>query len=454
MSDSYADFVHSSFGKTIARQMGLPQPPRLRRYASGQDFLEGPAVVVTLEDGKAGPAAVDVVKASGGEVITATAETEYEKGLGAVIIDATAVKKVADLDGLRSLGAPAVKRLGKCGRVVIMGTTPALIDDVEYAACQQGLEGVMRSLGKELRAGGSANLLWIDPAAAGDASVLASPLRFFLSSRSAYVSGQPVRVSPAAVPEVADWQQPFAGQVAVVTGAARGIGADIARVFARAGAKVIAVDIPAGGDALAKVANEIGGTALQLDITADDAGERIAAAVARVAPKLDVIVHNAGITRDKLFVNTDEARWQSVLDVNLGSQFRMNEVLLDGNLEGGLAEGGRIISVASTSGIGGNRGQSNYAASKAGVMGMVRALSGKLADRKITVNAVAPGFIETEMTSKIPLGTREVGRRINSMLQGGNPVDVGEAIAFFAEPGAAGVTGQILRVCGQSQLGA
>ena len=112
------------------------------------------------------------------------------------------------------------------------------------------------------------------------------------------------------------------------------------------------------------------------------------------------------------------------------------------------------MSVASTSGIGGNRGQANYAASKAGVIGMVRELSEKLAERDITVNAVAPGFIETDMTSKIPMATREVGRRLNSMMQGGNPIDVGEAIAFFAEPGSAGVTGQVLRVCGQSQIGA
>ena len=183
--------------------------------------------------------------------------------------------------------------------------------------------------------------------------------------------------------------------------------------------------------------------------------ERLAAAVVRSgADRLHAIVHNAGITRDKLFVNTDEARWNSVVDVNLGAQFRINEVLLDPATKGGLKDGGRIVSVASTSGIGGNRGQANYAASKAGVIGMVRELSEKLAERDITVNAVAPGFIETDMTSKIPMATREVGRRLNSMMQGGNPIDVGEAIAFFAEPGSAGVTGQVLRVCGQSQIGA
>ena len=168
----------------------------------------------------------------------------------------------------------------------------------------------------------------------------------------------------------------------------------------------------------------------------------------------DVLVHNAGITRDKLLANTDADRWGSVLGVNLVAQLRINKVLLDPGREGGLVDGGRIVTVSSTSGIAGNRGQANYAASKAGVIGMVQALSAQVADRGITVNAVAPGFIETEMTARIPLATREVGRRINSLRQGGQPVDVGETIAWLAQSASAGLTGQVVRVCGQSLLGA
>ena len=153
-------------------------------------------------------------------------------------------------------------------------------------------------------------------------------------------------------------------------------------------------------------------------------------------------------------VNTHADRWGSVLGVNLAAQLRMNDVLLDPDRAGGLADGGRIVTVSSTSGIAGNRGQVSYAASKAGVIGMVQALAARVADRGITVNAVAPGFIETEMTARIPLATREIGRRINSLGQGGLPVDVGETIAWLAEGGSAGVTGQVVRVCGQSLLGA
>lgn len=454
MTDTYANLVNQGFGKTVAGKLGLPQPPRLRRYEDGQVLIEGKAVVGTVADGEVGKTAIAIIKASGVDAVAAEADATYGEKLGAVVLDATAARTLEDLEQVRGLLAPAVKALGKNGRVVIIGHTPAEVKDAEGAAVQQALEGITRSIGKELRAGGTANLLWLDAAAVGDPAVLASPLRFFLSSRSAYVSGQPVRLTDADVPETDDWHKPFTGQTIVVTGAARGIGASIAEVFARAGAHVIAVDIPGAGDALAKVANKIGGTALQLDITTPDAGAKIAAAVATKGGGLDVIVHNAGITRDKLFVNTDADRWGSVINVNLASQFRINKVLLDPATKGGLKDGSRIVSVASTSGIGGNRGQANYAASKAGVIGMVRQLSQEVASRGITVNAVAPGFIETEMTSKIPLGTREVGRRINSLLQGGQPVDVGEAIAWFAEPGSAGVTGQVLRVCGQSQLGA
>jgi 3-oxoacyl-[acyl-carrier protein] reductase len=231
-------------------------------------------------------------------------------------------------------------------------------------------------------------------------------------------------------------------------------------VLARDGAHVICLDVPAAGDALAAVANRVGGMAFQLDITASDAGERIAAHVLqRHGGTLDVLVHNAGVTRDKLLVNTDGQRWGSVLGVNLEAQLRINEVLLDparGKSSGGVAAGGRIVTVSSTSGIAGNRGQANYAASKAGLIGMVESLArtAQVAERGITVNAVAPGFIETEMTARMPLATREIGRRINSLGQGGQPVDVAETIAWLAQSASAGVTGQVVRVCGQSVLGA
>jgi 3-oxoacyl-[acyl-carrier protein] reductase len=138
-----------------------------------------------------------------------------------------------------------------------------------------------------------------------------------------------------------------------------------------------------------------------------------------------------------------------VLAVNLESLERLNEALLDG-----LRRGGRIVCVSSVSGIAGNRGQVNYATSKAGLIGVVEALAPALAARQATINAVAPGFIETRMTAAMPIGTREAGRRMNSLAQGGLPVDVAETVAWLASPGSAGLNGNVVRVCGQSLIGA
>lgn len=462
MADRYSALVNSGLGKTLATRLGLPRPTILRRYAVGQPLLVGPALVRGVGDAPLLPAIERILTSAGVDVVTAEADSSKSPSgtgigprLGAVVIDFSAARAVEDLESLRAVLAPSLRRLGACARILLVGSPPESLEDPAAAASQRALEGIIRSVAKELRNGATANLIY---AGEGSGAALESPLRFLLSARSAYVDGQVVRVASADVTAPADWGRPFEGQVVVVTGAARGIGASIVEVFARDGAHVICLDVPAAGDALAKVANRVGGTALQLDITAADAGERIAAHVAqRHGGKLDVLVHNAGITRDKLLANTDADRWGSVLGVNLVAQLRINEVLLDparkGGL-GGLVDGGRIVTVSSTSGIAGNRGQANYAASKAGVIGMVQALSAQVADRGITVNAVAPGFIETEMTARMPLATREVGRRINSLSQGGQPVDVAETIAWFAQSASAGLTGQVVRVCGQSLLGA
>ncbi|MEO6021239.1 MAG: SDR family oxidoreductase, partial [Knoellia sp.] len=165
----------------------------------------------------------------------------------------------------------------------------------------------------------------------------------------------------------------------------------------------------------------------------------------------DIVVHNAGITRDKLLANTEADRWDSVLQVNLLSILRMNEALIPA-----IRDGGHIVNVSSIAGIAGNRGQTNYAASKAGVIGMTQSLAADQAilDKGVTVNAVAPGFIETEMTAKVPFATREIGRLTNSLQQGGLPIDVAETIGYFAWDANRAVTGNVVRVCGQMLLGA
>jgi 3-oxoacyl-[acyl-carrier protein] reductase len=446
MSDWYRDFANSGLGATITKQLGLPRPVELRRYEPGQSLLPGPAVVGSAGQGRLQEQLTALLIDAGVTVSSPSADGER---LSAVLLDATGLTGPADLAGTHALLAPAVKRLAPSGRVLVLADPPADADSPAQAAARQALEGLVRSLAKELRAGATANLVLVP---AGAESGLAGPVRFFLSGRSAYVDGQVLTLTAADVPTAQDVDRPLAGKTAVVTGAARGIGAAIARVLSRDGAHVVLVDVPAAGESLASVANEVGGTAVAMDITTPDAGPRLARQLLARHGGADVVVHNAGITRDKLLVNMDADRWNAVLAVNLQAQLDLTQALLD--TDGALKAGARVVSVSSQSGIAGNRGQTNYAASKAGIIGMVRAWAPAFAERGATVNAVAPGFIVTEMTASMPLGTRELGARLNSLQQGGLPVDVAETIAWLAQPASAGVNGQVVRVCGQSLVGA
>nr|MBP8206256.1 SDR family oxidoreductase [Acinetobacter sp.] len=229
----------------------------------------------------------------------------------------------------------------------------------------------------------------------------------------------------------------------------RGIGEAIAHVLARDGAHVICLDVPQQQADLDRVAAKIGGSTLAIDITAADAGQKIRDA-ATVQGGLDIIVHNAGITRDKTLANMKPELWDLVININLSAIERVNDYLLEND---GFNVNGRIVCVSSISGIAGNLGQTNYAASKAGVIGVVK-FTAPVLKNGVTINAVAPGFIETQMTAAIPFAIREAGRRMNSMSQGGLPIDVAETIAMFASTASTGLNGNVVRVCGQSLLGA
>ena len=450
MSDKYASFVQSGPGRIMVKRLGLPDPPRLRRHSPGDPLVTAPVMLHAAPGGRLTAEVTKLLGAAGVEVREHTegAEADPATRYAALIFDATGITDSTRFRPLYDFFHTYARSLVGSGRVIVLGTPPEECAGPRETTAQRALEGLTRSIGKEFGRGITAQLVYVS---AGAEQAVESTLRFLLSGRSAYVSAQVIRVGPAEVSAPADWDRPLDGKVALVTGAARGIGAALAAVLARDGAHVVALDVPAAGDDLAKVANSINGSALQLDLTAADAPARLADHLAQRHGRVDIVVHNAGITRDKTLAKMDAARWDSVIDVNLSSTERINDMLLERDL---IPAGGRIVGVSSIAGIAGNRGQTNYATSKAGVIGLVQSMAPVLAERGITINAVAPGFIETKMTAKIPLMIRQAGRLMNSMSQGGLPVDVAETIAWFASPASAGLNGNVVRVCGQSLLGA
>jgi 3-oxoacyl-[acyl-carrier protein] reductase len=441
MSDRYSQIVNAPVVSTVVKQLGLPQPVSLDRHKPGAPVVAGPVLTGAAPGGrfeKELPAFLDRIKAE-----RAGAEGKAK----ALVFDATGIADSTELVELQRFFYPAVGRLQRSGRVVVLGTPPAEAGSARAHTAQRALEGFTRSLAKEV--GGKGATVQLVYVAEGAEDQLDSTLRFLLSPRSAYVSGQVVRIGKgvAPVPEI-DWERPLDGKTALVTGASRGIGAAIADTLARDGARVVGLDVPQAVDDLRAVTAAIGGEALGIDITAEDAPERIAA---HLSDGVDVVVHNAGVTKDRTIAKMPEERWTQLMEINLSSEERINDALLDGRR---LNANGRIVCVSSLSGVAGNSGQTNYAASKAGVIGMVESLAPALAKRKATINAVAPGFIETKMTAAMPIGPREAGRRLSSLSQGGLPVDVAETIAWLASPASTGVNGNTIRVCGQNLLGA
>ncbi|HEX2095826.1 MAG TPA: 3-oxoacyl-ACP reductase [Solirubrobacterales bacterium] len=438
-TDLYSQVVNSPPGRLIAPRLGLPQPPKLERWEPGAPVVSGAILTGAAPGGRLGKQVEKLV----GEVGAETANGDGEAK--ALVFDSTGITDSTELVELQRFFHPNVRRVERSGRVVVLGTPPQGLPARE-ATAQRALEGFTRSLAKEIGRGVGVQLVYV---AKGAEKEVDSTLRFLLSPKSAYVSGQVVRVDKAvAKAGKVDWEKPLAGRKALVTGASRGIGRAIAETLHRDGADLVLLDVPALAEDLQEVAGQLNAQTIELDITEQDAPKRIADAL---GDGVDVVVHNAGVTKDRTIAKMPEDRWSVLMDINLSSEERINDELLSRDL---LKPNGRIVCVSSMSGIAGNSGQTNYATSKAGVIGMVEAMAPELAKRGATINAVAPGFIETQMTDAMPIAIREAGRRMNSMSQGGKPVDVAETIAWFASPASAGVTGNTVRVCGQSLLGA
>ncbi len=452
MTDRLLELAQHPWGQRLLSTLGLPQPRRLPRRdgPSMPEELAGRLVhLIGIGDAPLLSALTQIVVAEGATVVK-----EAQVPVSTLIVDATAVSTLDQLrDVFRQVQASQA-RLTPGARVVIFAADPTSAQQARVSALAQALQGFARAMAKELgRRGGTVNLLKVGPIPIGSGTagqpLLAGTVRFFGGDRSSYVSGQVLQWRTDAAAR--HLPGPVASRrLAVVTGAAGGIGAATARRLSQDGFHVLCVDVPAASEALEALAARVGGEALPLDLTAEATPAALADAIAARGP-LDLMVHNAGITRDRTLARMSAAEWDSVLTVNLASILAIDDAL---DARALWREGAREVCLSSISGIAGNAGQTNYSASKAGVIGYVTHRAQQLRDRGITVNAVAPGFIETAMTGRMPMMIREVGRRLNSLKQGGRPDDVAEAIAFLASPQSQPLSGEVLRVCGQSLLGA
>jgi 3-oxoacyl-[acyl-carrier protein] reductase len=468
MADRYTELVNTPIGKQLVSRLGLPSPVPLERWEVGMPVNSGPVLLGAAPGGRLAGKLTQVLKAIGvetytpllDELRTAAAAADLDAkiwnaevapadlGFKALVFDATGITDAEQLKELREFFSPTIRRVKTCGRVIVLGSTPELCKEPRQQVAQRALEGFTRSFAKEVKKGATCNLVYVAPKAENQ---IESTVRFLISPKSAYVSAQVVRIGAGKAANGIDWERPLTGKVALVTGAAQGIGEAMAKTLARDGAHVIVLDIPKFAELAASVAADIGGSELIVDITDDDAPAKIADHVLEHHGGIDIVIHNAGITRDKTLGRMKPDAWDLVIAINLSAIERINAELFEREA---IRDGGRIVAVSSIAGIAGNFGQTNYGTSKAGVIGVINAYSPTTIKSGVTLNAVAPGFIETQMTAKIPVTIREAGRRMNSMSQGGLPVDVAEAVAWYASPGSGGVNGNVVRVCGQSLLGA
>ncbi len=240
--------------------------------------------------------------------------------------------------------------------------------------------------------------------------------------------------------------RPLQGEIALVTGASRGIGAAIADMLAAQGATVVGTATSdSGAAAIGERLAALGGHGRTLDVVDSAAVDALIDGIAKEFGAVSILVNNAGITRDNLLMRMKDEEWQSIIDTNLSSVYRTSKAVMRGMMK---ARKGRIINIASVIGVTGNAGQTNYAAAKAGIIAFSKSLAKEIGSRGITVNVVAPGFIDTDMTRAMPEAAREglLGQIALGRL--GQPVDIAHAVAFLAGPAAGYVTGETLHVNG------
>jgi 3-oxoacyl-[acyl-carrier protein] reductase len=437
-----SSWVSRILNSAVGRYCGVPQATPLQRLIPGTSPYSGAVLLAGKSSGYSLALQHHLQQNSAIRLIEPSAVS-----FQAIIFDGSQLENTSELDLLWSQLHQLLPRLAKNGRLILLASASVGLPSADAAAAASALAGFSRSIAKELGAFGStANLLTVHQ---GAEQSLLPVVEFFLSKASCYITGQVLPVQAAAVP-FADKHSPLAGKTALVTGAARGIGAAIAKTLSGQGAHVIGLDIPQSERALVQLMESLNGTSLLLDISLPDSAVQLSHWLAQQGIQPDILVHNAGITRDKFFHRMTEQQWQQTLEINLRAVQRITGTLL---AQQQIQSNGRVLFLSSMNGLAGQKGQTNYASSKAALVGYCQWLA-QQEQRGITFNAIAPGFIETAMTEAMPLLPREVGRRLNSLRQAGLAEDVAQTVAFFARPDATGLNGTVLRVCGQCLIGA
>ena len=474
MNDLYMKLAHSTLGQSIFQALNLPQPVELKR-SPGESITipTGPYLISANTQSLALTNTLNILSKYDVEVnyleqsktsllelpntfhdsknirrVTDIANHSYN----GLIFDATGISDFDDLANIYEFFHSTIPTIGHNGKIIIIAQKFNLGKDAQISSIQTALIGFCKSLAKELgKKGITTNIIYLQK---GAQKYLETSLAFFLSTKSAYITGQSVSLRNHTLKQLpSSLSKPLKGKTALVTGAAQGIGKETAIILARDGAKVICLDIPQNQNLLDELAAQIDGHILAIDLLSDDAVSDVIKQISSQFDGLDIVVHNAGITRDKTLAKMPRNLWDQVLTLNFERVVKLNQVFLENNI---FNEHARIVCISSISGIAGNFGQTNYACSKAGIAAYVESFADSAALKNklgLTINAIAPGFIETQMTKNIPLLTREVGRRMNALSQGGLPLDIAEAVSFFANPGSHSLNGNVLRVCGLSLLG-
>lgn len=359
------------------------------------------------------------------------------------VIDARAVCDSESLQWKAFEIKKAVADMTNDESLVVLGLRADSLSSPTERIFQRALVGLVKSLAKEIgRKAQRVNLLQIERTASFKKTDF--PAQFFGTGRSAFITGQTLDITNNTS------AGGLAGKVCLITGGSRGIGAACVSRLLTEDCKVIIVDMPSSKNTASDLI-ESGGEFYGCDVTDLSSMSSTMASILGIHGKIDVLVNNAGITRDKTLKRMPEEFWNQLMAVNLQAVLNITDHLLAVQ---GMADNGRIINMSSISGIGGNFGQTNYTAAKAAVIEMAASYADHVSEKSITINAIAPGFILTDMVKSMPMMTKIAAERLTCLAQAGTPEDIAEAVTFLAHPGAQGINGQVLRVCGGSFLGA